>query len=106
MPQRKRPQFAKASGPCRFLAICGGSASGGLPQFDEQEQGGDGGGKDEGEEEEVDEGVHARQWNTGGGTSAGGGQIFLRLKVEFEARVEGFPPADAAKSLRFPHSFL
>ena len=55
MPQRKRPQFAKASGPCRFLAICGGSASGGLPQFDEQEQGGDGGGKDEGEEEEVDD---------------------------------------------------
>ena len=73
MPQRKRPQFAKASGPCRFLAICGGSASGGLPQFDEQEQGGDGGGKDESEEEEVDEGIHARQWNTGGGTSAGGG---------------------------------
>ena len=49
------------------------SASGGLPQFDEQEQGGDGGGKDESEEEEVDEGIHARQWNTGGGTSAGGG---------------------------------
>ncbi len=60
------------------------SASGGLPQFHEQEQGGDGGGKDEGEEEEVDEGVHARQSNTGGRTSAGGGRIILRLKAEFE----------------------
>ena len=57
------------------------SPSGGLPQFDEQEQGGDGGGKDKGEEEEVDEGVHARQWNTGGGTSAGGGRIILRIKA-------------------------
>lgn len=84
MPQRKRPQFAKASGPHRLLAICGGSASGGLPQFHEQEQGGDGGGKDEGEEEEVDEGVHARQSNTGGRTSAGGGRIILRPKAEFE----------------------
>ena len=82
------------------------SASGGLPQFHDQEEGGDGGGDGKGDEEEVDEGVHAREWNMGGGTSAGGGQIFLRLKVEFEARVEGFPPADAAKSLRFPHSFL
>jgi hypothetical protein len=71
MPQRKRPQFAKASGPHRLLAICEGSASGGLPQFHEQEQGGDGGGKDESEEEEVDECVHAREWNTGGGTLVG-----------------------------------
>jgi hypothetical protein len=106
MPQRKRPQLAKASRPHRLLAICGGSASGGLPQLHEEEQGGDGGGKDEGEEEEVDEGVHAREWNTGGRTSAGGGRIFLRLKAEFEARVEGFRPLAAAKPPRFPHSFL
>jgi len=76
------------------------------PQFGQKQKSGDGCDDAESEEEEVDEGVHARQWNTGGRTSAGGGQIFLRLKVEFEARVEGFPPADAAKSLRFPHSFL
>lgn len=73
MPQRKRPQLAKASGPYRLLETCGGSVPGGFPQLHEQEEGGDGGGKDEGEEEEVDEGVHAREWNTGGGTSAGGG---------------------------------
>ena len=71
MPQRKRPQFAKASGPHRLLAICGGSASGGLPQFHEQEQGGDGGGGSEDNKEEVDECVHAREWNTGGGTLVG-----------------------------------
>ncbi len=73
MPQRKRPQFAKASGPCRLLEICGGSASGGFPQFHEQEEGGDGSDDAEGDEEEVDECVHAREWNTGGRTSAGGG---------------------------------
>ena len=73
MPQRKRPQFAKASGPCRLLEICGGSAPGCFPQLHEQEQGGDGSDDAEGDEEEVDEGVHAREWNTGGRTSAGGG---------------------------------
>jgi hypothetical protein len=74
MPQRKRPQFAKASGSCRLLEICGGSAPGGLPQFHEQEQGGDGSDDAEGDEEEVDECVHAREQNTGGGTSAGVGR--------------------------------
>ena len=49
----------------------GGSASGGLPQLHEEEQGGDGGDEAEGNEEEVDEGVHAREQNTGGRTSAG-----------------------------------
>ena len=81
MPQRKRPQFAKASGPCRLLEICGGSASGGFPQFHEQEEGGDGSDDAEGDEEEVDECVHAREWNTGGRTSAGGGRIILRIKA-------------------------
>ena len=49
----------------------GNSALGGLPQLHEQEQGGDSGGGGEGSEEEVDECVHAREWSTGGRTSAG-----------------------------------
>ena len=62
----------------------GGSASGGLPQFQEEEEGGDGGDDAEGEEEEVDEGVHAREWNTGGRTSAGGGRKNSARRPEFE----------------------
>ena len=49
----------------------------GIPEIDKQESGRDRGRAGQGDEEEVDECVHAREQNTGGRTSAGGGRKIL-----------------------------
>ena len=48
------------------------------PQVCEEQNSGNGGNGGEDEEQEVDECVHAREQNTGGRTSAGGGLDFFK----------------------------
>ena len=81
----RQQRSAGPAGPTVGFGFFARSAPSRLPQLHKHEEGGHGGGGGEDDEEEVDECVHAREQNTGGRTSAGGGQKKLRglgLKAE------------------------